>query len=185
MLVVLDSLTPAERVAFVLHDVFARAVRRDRARSSAGRRRRRGSSRAVPVAASRARPCPTSTSMANGPSSTRSSRRRATATSSACSPSSTRTSCCAPTAGRRVRAWSRWSAAREAVAAQAMTFRRFAETATRVLVNGIPGGVAWAPDGSPFAVLALTVRGGQDRRDRRARGSGPARRSWISTVVAG
>ena len=31
MLVVLDSLTPAERVAFVLHDVFARAVRRDRA----------------------------------------------------------------------------------------------------------------------------------------------------------
>ena len=30
-----------------------------------------------------------------------------------------------------------------------MTFRRFAETATRVLVNGIPGGVAWAPDGSP------------------------------------
>ena len=34
-----------------------------------------------------------------------------------------------------------------------MSFRRFAESATRVLVNGIPGGVAWAPDGSPFAVL--------------------------------
>ena len=31
----------------------------------------------------------------------------------------------------------------------------------RVLVNGVPGGVAWAPDGSPFAVLALTVRGGR------------------------
>ena len=42
-----------------------------------------------------------------------------------------------------------------------MAFRRFAETSTRVLVNGIPGGVAWAPDGSPFAVLALTVRGGR------------------------
>ena len=42
-----------------------------------------------------------------------------------------------------------------------MTFRRFAETATRVLVNGIPGGVAWAPDGSPFAVVALTVRSGK------------------------
>jgi hypothetical protein len=42
-----------------------------------------------------------------------------------------------------------------------MTFRRFAETATRVLVNGIPGGVAWAPDGSPFAVVALTVKGGR------------------------
>jgi hypothetical protein len=47
----------------------------------------------------------------------------------------------------------------QAVAAQAMTFRRYA--ATRALVNGIPGGVAWAPDGSPFAVVALTVRGGQ------------------------
>jgi RNA polymerase sigma-70 factor (ECF subfamily) len=40
-----------------------------------------------------------------------------------------------------------------------MTFRRFAETATRILVNGIPGGVAQSPDGSPFAVVALTVGG--------------------------
>jgi RNA polymerase sigma factor (sigma-70 family) len=47
----------------------------------------------------------------------------------------------------------------QAVAEQAMSFRRFAETATRILVNGIPGGIAWAPDGSPFAILALTVRG--------------------------
>ena len=37
----------------------------------------------------------------------------------------------------------------------------FTESATRVLVNGIPGGVAWAPDGSPFAVLAVTVRAGR------------------------
>ena len=49
----------------------------------------------------------------------------------------------------------------QAVAEQAMSFRQFAETATRVLVNGIPGGVAWAPDGNPFAVLALTVRRGR------------------------
>jgi RNA polymerase sigma-70 factor (ECF subfamily) len=48
-----------------------------------------------------------------------------------------------------------------AVAEQAMSFRRFGETATRVLVNGTPGGIAWAPDGSPFAVIALTVRGGR------------------------
>jgi RNA polymerase sigma factor (sigma-70 family) len=48
-----------------------------------------------------------------------------------------------------------------AVAEQAMSFRRFGETATRVLVNGVPGGVAWSPDGTPFAVLALTVRGGK------------------------
>jgi len=48
-----------------------------------------------------------------------------------------------------------------AVAERAMAFRRFAETARRILVNGIPGGVAWAPDGSPFAIVALTVRGGR------------------------
>jgi RNA polymerase sigma-70 factor (ECF subfamily) len=49
----------------------------------------------------------------------------------------------------------------QAVAQGAMTFRRFADTATRVLVNGVPGGVARSPDGSPFAVVALTVRGGR------------------------
>ena len=42
-----------------------------------------------------------------------------------------------------------------------MSFRRFVETATRVLVNGIPGGVAWDPDGRPFAVLSITVAGGR------------------------
>ena len=49
----------------------------------------------------------------------------------------------------------------QAVAEQAMSFRRFAETSTRILVNGTPGGVAWSPDGSPFAVLAVTVKGGR------------------------
>jgi hypothetical protein len=39
--------------------------------------------------------------------------------------------------------------------------RRFVETPTRIRVNGIPGGVAWAPDGSPFAVVAVTVKGGR------------------------
>ncbi len=48
----------------------------------------------------------------------------------------------------------------QAVATEAMAFRAFAETATRVLLNGIPGGIAW-PDGRAFAVLALTVRGGR------------------------
>ena len=47
------------------------------------------------------------------------------------------------------------------VAEQAMSFRRFTETASRILVNGIPGGVAWSPDGSPFAVIALTVQRGR------------------------
>jgi RNA polymerase sigma-70 factor (ECF subfamily) len=48
-----------------------------------------------------------------------------------------------------------------AVATQAMSFRRFAETATRALINGLPGGVAWLPDGRPFAVLSVTVAGGR------------------------
>ncbi len=47
LLVVLETLAPAERLAFVLHDMFARAVRRDRRRSSIARRPRRGSSRAA------------------------------------------------------------------------------------------------------------------------------------------
>ena len=49
----------------------------------------------------------------------------------------------------------------QAVAERAMTFRQFGATATRVLVNGIPGGVAWKPDGTPFSVLAMTVKGGR------------------------
>jgi RNA polymerase sigma-70 factor (ECF subfamily) len=49
----------------------------------------------------------------------------------------------------------------KAVAAQALSFRRFGETSTRVLVNGIPGGIAWSPDGRPFAVMSATVVGGR------------------------
>jgi RNA polymerase sigma factor (sigma-70 family) len=45
------------------------------------------------------------------------------------------------------------------VASQAMLFRQFTDTATRILVNGLPGGVAWKGDGNPYAVLAMTVRG--------------------------
>jgi RNA polymerase sigma-70 factor (ECF subfamily) len=46
-----------------------------------------------------------------------------------------------------------------AVAEGAMSFRRLAETATRVLVNGVPGGVTWTSEGRPFSVVALTVQG--------------------------
>ena len=49
----------------------------------------------------------------------------------------------------------------QAVASQAFLYRRFAESATRALVNGVPGGVTWLPDGRPFAVIAMTVRGGK------------------------
>ena len=49
----------------------------------------------------------------------------------------------------------------EAVASQAWAFRQYAETATRALVNGQPGGVAWDPLGQPFAVISLTVARGR------------------------
>ena len=95
LLVVLDTLGPAERVAFVLHDLFGvpfdevgRLVGRstDAAKMLASRARRR-------VRGETATPDPGGTAR----SSTRSSPRAATATSTRWSRCSTRTSCCAPT----------------------------------------------------------------------------------------
>jgi RNA polymerase sigma factor (sigma-70 family) len=160
LLVVLDSLTPAERVAFVLHDVFA--VPFDEiapivgrtptaARQLASRARRRVQVAPVPdvdldgqsavddayLAAAREGDFEPLLAVLDPEVVVRSDGGAA------------RPSLVSLVRGAR------------AVAEQAMLFRRFAETATRILVNGIPGGVAWAPDGSPFAVLALTVRGGR------------------------
>ena len=160
MLVVLDSLTPAERVAFVLHDVFA--VPFDEiapivgrtptaARQLASRARRRVQGAPLPdvdldgqwavvdafLAASRAGDFERLLVVLDPEVVLRSD---------------------GGLARPDLRTLLRGAAA---VAEGAMTFRRFGETATRVLVNGIPGGVAWAPDGSPFAVVALTVRGGR------------------------
>jgi RNA polymerase sigma factor (sigma-70 family) len=160
MLVVLDSLTPAERVAFVLHDVFA--VPFDEiapivgrtpaaARQLASRARRRVQGVPMPdvdldgqwavadafLAAARAGDFERLIAVLDPQVVLRSDGGAAQ-----------------PGIASLVRG-------AKAAAEQAMTFRRFAETATRVLVNGVPGGVAWAPDGSPFAVVALTVRGGR------------------------
>ena len=160
LLVVLDSLTPAERVAFVLHDVFALPfdeiapiVGRTpaAARQLASRARRRVHGAPVPdvdldrqwavvdafLAAARAGDFERLLAVLDPEVVLRSDGGAA-----------------------RPELISLLRGA-QAVAEGAMTFRRFAETSTRVLVNGVPGGVAWAPDGSPFAVLALTVRGGR------------------------
>jgi RNA polymerase sigma-70 factor, ECF subfamily len=48
-----------------------------------------------------------------------------------------------------------------AVAQGAVTFSRLAERVRPALVNGVAGLVAWLPDGRPLAVLGLTVRGGK------------------------
>jgi hypothetical protein len=160
MLVVLDSLTPAERVAFVLHDVFA--VPFDEiapivgrtptaARQLASRARRRVQGAPVPdvdldgqwavvdafLAAARAGDFDRLLAVLDPDVELRSDGGVAR-----------------PGLVTLLRG-------AEVVAGQALTFRRFADTATRVLVNGVPGGVAWAPDGSPFAVVALTVTGGR------------------------
>jgi RNA polymerase sigma-70 factor (ECF subfamily) len=158
--VVLDALAPAERVAFVLHDVFAvpfdeiapivgRSPAAARQLASRARRRVRG----APVpdtdlhgqwavvdafnAAARAGDFERLVAVLDPDVVLRSDGGAA------------RAGRVSPLRGA------------QAVAERAMTFRRFAETSTRVLVNGIPGGVAWAPDGSPFAVVAFTVRGGR------------------------
>jgi RNA polymerase sigma-70 factor (ECF subfamily) len=158
MLVVLDSLTPAERVAFVLHDVFAvpfdeiapivgRTPTTTRQLASRARRRVQGAP--VPdvdldeqwavvdafIAAARDGDFERLMEVLDPDVVARADG------------GAGRPGLVGVTHGAR------------AVAEQAMSFRRFGETATRVLVNGIPGGVAWSPDGTPFAVLALTVRG--------------------------
>ena len=160
LLVVLDTLTPAERISFVLHDVFA--VPFDEiapivgrtptaARQLASRARRRVQGAPVPdvdldgqwavvdafLAAARDGDFDRLLAVLDPDVVVRSDG------------GPTRPEMDSVVRGAR------------AVAGQAMSFRRFTETATRVLVNGVPGGVAWAPDGSPFAVLALTVRGGR------------------------
>ena len=159
LLVVLESLTPSERVAFVLHDVFAvpfdeiapivgKTPTATRQLASRARRRVRGAP--VPdvgldgqwavvdafLAAARAGDFGRLLAVLDPDVVVKSDG------------GETRPQLIAETRGA------------EAVAKQAMSFRGFAPTATRVLVNGVPGGVAWSPDGTPYAVLALTVRGG-------------------------
>src|SRR5688500_1329034 len=160
MLVVLDALTPAERIAFVLHDVFAvpfdeiaPIVGRSSAaaRQLASRARRRVQGAPVPdtdldgqwavvdafLAASREGDFERLMAVLDPDVILRSDGGVAR-----------------PGLVSLIRG-------AEAVATQAMTFRRFAGTATRALVNGVPGGVAWAPDGRPFAVISATVAGGR------------------------
>jgi RNA polymerase sigma-70 factor (ECF subfamily) len=160
MLVVLDALTPAERVAFVLHDVFdvpfdeiAPIVGRTptAARQLASRARRRVQGAPVPdvdldgqwavvdafIAAARAGDFERLLAVLDPDVVVRSDGGVAR-----------------PSLVSLVRG-------AQAVAEQAMAFRRVGDNSTRVLVNGVPGGVVWAHDGSPFAVLALTVKGGR------------------------
>jgi len=160
LLVVLESLSPSERIAFVLHDVFAipfddiapivgRSSAATRQLASRGRRRVQG----VPVpdadldgqwavvdaflAASRDGDFERLLGVLDPDVTLRSDGGTA------------RPGLVTLVHGPQV------------VASSAMTFRAVAATATRTLVNGTPGGVAWTPDGRPFAVISFTVSGGR------------------------
>jgi RNA polymerase sigma-70 factor (ECF subfamily) len=160
LLVVLDSLSPAERIAFVLHDVFAVGFDEiapivgrtpTAARQLASRARRRVRGAPVPdtglegqwvvveafLAAARDGDFERLLAVLDPDVVVRAD------------------------GGARRRAMTSEVHGAAAAAAQAMSFRQFAATSTRVLVNGLPGGVAWSPDGTPYALLALTVRGGR------------------------
>jgi RNA polymerase sigma factor (sigma-70 family) len=160
LLAVLETLSPAERVAFVLHDVFAvpfddiapivgRTSSATRQLASRGRRRVQG----VPtpdtdlegqwavvdafLAASRDGDFERLLTILDPDVVLRADGGTGR-----------------PAFGQVVRG-------REAVASNAMTFRKLAARALRTLVNGVPGGVVRTPDGRPFAVLAFTVARGR------------------------
>jgi RNA polymerase sigma-70 factor (ECF subfamily) len=158
LLAVLETLTPAERVAFVLHDVFAipfddiapivgRTSAATRQLASRGRRRVRGAP--VPdtdldaqwavvdafLAASRDGDFERLLELLD--------------------PEVVLRSDGGPSRPSLVNVLH----GREAVAEGAVAFRHLARTATRTLVNGVPGGIARTPDGRPFSVVALTVVG--------------------------
>jgi RNA polymerase sigma factor (sigma-70 family) len=159
MLVVLETLNPAERVAFVLHDVFGMPFEQiagivDKspaaARQLASRARRR-------VRASGAPP-----DLAGDPAQQRAA---VDAFLAAARAGDLRAllQVLHPDVVLRADIGARGSGqfrGAEAVAEQALSFASLARYARHVLVNGAPGLVVMRPDG-PFAVVAATVRDGR------------------------
>ena len=155
LLVVLDRLTPAERLAFVLHDMFAVPFE-EIGRSSAVPQRRRGSWRAARGAACAAAGRPTPISSGSARSSMPSWRHCAPATWKACSPSSIRISWCArtwagaPTEIRGAAAWAKG----------AVAYGHLARLTQPALVNGAVG-VVVAPQGRLVRALRFTIANGK------------------------
>jgi RNA polymerase sigma factor (sigma-70 family) len=161
LLIVLETLDPAERLAFVLHDMFsvpfneiASIVGRspEAARQLASRARRRvQDGAAVPdadvarqrevvdafIAAARDGDFEALVAVLDPDVVVRADRGGMTQ------------GAVAETRGAR------------AVARQALTFSRLAGLSQRVLVNGVAGMVAWLPDGQPFSVMGFIVKGGK------------------------
>ncbi len=160
MLVVLDTLSPAERVAFVLHDVFGipfdevgpivgRSPTAARQLASRARRRVRG----APV------PDPDLERQREVAEAFLAASRRGDfdALVAVLDPDVV----LRVDGGTARPGLTRILRGAEAIATQALKFRRFAEVGRLAMVNGALGGVTYAADGSPFAVMGLTVRDGR------------------------
>ena len=158
LLIVLDTLTPAERLAFVLHDMFglpfdeiAPMVDRtpEATRQLASRARRRVKGAEVRL--------PTRTWPVSARSSMPSSRRRAGVTWMGSSRSSIRTSCCARTTVTSARSGCS-VAQRRSPAGHARSLP--GAEVQPALVNGAAGAVIIVR-GRPFAILGFTVSDGR------------------------
>ena len=160
LLVVLETLTPAERLAFVLHDMFAvpfeeiapiveRSPEATRQLASRGRRRVRGAD-PVPDAAT------------DGPvGGRRGVPRRRPGRRLRGARRGARPRCRAPGRRRpRRRPLGSTSRGAENVAGQALYWSRVDLTLRRVLINGAAGMVAFR-DGQPFSIGAFTIKNGR------------------------
>ena len=160
LLVVLEALSPAERVAFVLHDVFG--VPFEEVAPIVGR-----SPTAARQLASRARRRVQGGTVAPDPDL---AQQRAVVSAflaaarggdldgllAVLDPDVVLRSDVGPARGGPV--VTRGAAA---VAGQALTFARYAAESEPVLVNGAAGVVAWAANGRPMSVMGFTVLGGK------------------------
>jgi hypothetical protein len=161
LLVVLETLAPAERLAFVLHDMFAmpfdeiapivgRSTIATRKLASRARRRVRGAS-TVPDADLRRQREVVDAFLAAA------RRGDFSALLEVLDPDVVLRSdrgAVPPGASREVHG-------ARGVAEGALLFARMASSARLVLVNGAPGIVSWLPNGRPFSVLGFTVRRGK------------------------
>jgi RNA polymerase sigma-70 factor (ECF subfamily) len=160
LLVVLETLTPAERLAFVLHDIFAvpfdeiapivdRTPTAARQLASRARRRVQGTPTEPDVDLRRQREVVD-----------------AYLAASRAGDFGALLAILDPDVVVRADYGPRSSATGEvrgaqAAATQAMSFRRFADGARRAVVNGADGFVVFMPDGRPYAVLGVTVAAGR------------------------
>lgn len=161
LLVVLETLSPAERVAFVLHDVFGvpfgeispiveRSPAAARQLASRARRRVRGAAPITDTDPARQREVVDAfLAAARGGD--------FEALLAVLDPDVVLRAdygAAAPIGTREIRG-------AQTVAGQALAFSRFAPFAQPALVNGAAGAVSRDPDGRPFSVMGFTVAGGK------------------------